>query len=128
MPKIYETRNRVRVHTGKWWKRYRKKPEQFRAFRVHDVGRKGFSQRIAVQLDDGTWVDYGWSFSKEQVEYDAKTKRLFVSDEKAYDILMDLKQNGELRGYVVIPSVQLERLPRIHWDKRRKTPKEVEIV
>ena len=98
MPKIKVTPNRVVIHVGKWWRKYRKEPEEFDAFRIQDVGRPKKSERIAVKLENGKWVTYGWSFSKDQVRYNPDTKELFVFDGKAFDIIKKLKQQGELKG------------------------------
>jgi hypothetical protein len=101
MPKIYETINRVRIHTGPYWRKYKQIPELFEDWRVHDVGRKGKSQRLAVKVR-GKWVNYGWSFDKSQVKFNPRTKTLTVYDRKAYEILMSLKAKGELKGYKII--------------------------
>ena len=98
MPKIKETKNRIIIHVGDYWKKYRKRKETFK-FRIHDVGRKGKSERIAAYIK-GKWVTYAWSFSKDQV---VKVGRnLLVYDDKAYDILKKLKSSGELKGYKII--------------------------
>ena len=56
MPKIKVTPNRVVIHVGKWWRKYRKEPEEFEAFRIQDVGRPKKSERIAVKLENGKWT------------------------------------------------------------------------
>jgi hypothetical protein len=127
MPKIYATANRVRIHTGEWWRKYKKQPEQFKAFRIQDVGRPGYSQRIAVQLDDGRWVNYGWSFSKEQVELIAP-KTLLVKDQKALEILMKLKAEGELKGYKIIAGKTPAEIRKQLGLRQWKLPQEMKIT
>ena len=94
MPKVKETRNRIIIHVGDLWKKYHKHKNSF-IFRIHDVGRKGKSERIAVKYR-GRWRTYAWSFSKDQV---VKVGRnLLVYDDKAYDIIKKLKSSGDLKA------------------------------
>jgi len=100
MPKVKTTRNRIVIHIGDLYRRYhRSKHRKPWVFRVHDVGRSGHSERIAVKYH-GRWRTYAWSFSKQQVKKTGRT--LIVYDDKAYEILSRLKRNGELRGYKII--------------------------
>jgi len=123
-PKIAEDTTRIRIHVGKLWRKYQKKPEAFKNFRLHDIGRPSFSQRISVQLADGTWRTYAWSFSKDQVEYDRKHKILIVKDRKAWKIISKLKKEGELKGIgIVYPLGGGKAFPR-----RIRYPKEVKTV
>ena len=96
MPKVKVTKNRVVVHVGDLWKKYKQGAKM--EFRVHDVGRRGKSERIAVKYR-GRWYDYAWSFDKEQVK--VKGKKLVCYDPKAYEILAYLKKSGDLKGWKV---------------------------
>jgi len=101
MPKVVVTPNRVRVHVDHYWKLYDKHPEWFKEFRRHDVGRDGYTYRVSA-LYRGRWITYAWEFDRNrQVEFKPKTKTFFVFDRKAYMILKNLKERGELKGYRV---------------------------
>jgi hypothetical protein len=100
MPKIYSTDNRVRVHIGNLYREYDRNPKAF-TFRIHDVGRKGYTYRVSAKYK-GRWVTYAWDFSKEQVSWNPKAKTLTVMDRKAYEILKGLKDKGELKGIRLI--------------------------
>jgi len=121
MPRIYETANRVRIHVGNYWKLYDEHPELFEEFRVHDVGRKGMSQRISAKIKDIGWVTYGWSFSKDQVRYDHDKKILYVFDKNALDIINKLKAQGEIKRVKLIKMIDKK-------GKKMKLPKEVAVV
>ena len=106
-PKISETKNRIVVHIAKIWQTYDTKygRENFK-FRVHSVGRKGYTNRIAVKYHN-KWHTYAWSFLKSQVSKSGRT--LICKDKKAYDILSKMKEGGDLRGYKVVMSPYLIR-------------------
>ena len=99
MSKVTETKNRIVVHVEKLWQTYDTKygRENFE-FRVHDIGKKGYTERIAVKYH-GKWHTYAWSFLKSQVSKSGRT--LVCKDKSAYDILFKMKEKGDLKGYKV---------------------------
>lgn len=111
MPNVVVSPNRVRVHLGNYWQLYDKYPERFKNFRRHDVGRDGYTYRMTVQFKrDGEWkwITYAWEFSREQVEYDSKSKRFIVYDRKAYYILRNLRDEGYLKGYKIVKKFRVD--------------------
>ncbi|RLG36582.1 MAG: hypothetical protein DRN91_07620 [Candidatus Alkanophagales archaeon] len=103
MSKVKETPNRVVVHVGDLWKKYHRASPKTRKrwqFRIKDVGRTKHSELILCKPPNKDWQVYGWSFSKKQVR---KGKRsLLVHDAKAFEILQELKESGELRGWKLV--------------------------
>ena len=102
MPKIKETTNRTIVHTGNWWKRYQSaRTKSLWQFRIKDVGRLKHSELILCKPpNSASWHTYAWSFSNQQVK--KNNRKLIVSDKKAFEILMKMKEKGELKGYTVV--------------------------
>ena len=98
MPKITETENRIIVHIGNIWKKGKKYHKDY-DWRVHDIGRKGFTQRIIVKWAN-KWHTYAWSFLKSQVSKSNRT--LICKDKNAYDILSKMKEKGDLKGYKIV--------------------------
>jgi len=102
MPKVKQTANRIVVHTGNWWKCYQSaRTKSLWKFRIKDVGRLKHSELILCKPPhSASWHTYAWSFSNQQVK---KNKRkLMIYDRKAFDILMKMKEKGELKGYAVV--------------------------
>ena len=102
MPKVKQTANRVIVHTGNWWKRYQSaRTKSLWEFRIKDVGRLKHSELILCKPPhSASWHTYAWSFSNQQVK--KNNRKLIVSDRKAFEILMKMKEKGELKGYTVV--------------------------
>ena len=108
MPKVVVTPNRVRVHIGNYYKLYDKHPEMFKEFKRHDVGRNGYTYRVAC-LINGEWRTYAWEFAKHvQVDFNRKSKTFIVYDRKAYNILKQLKEQGELKGYRLLKKFRVD--------------------
>jgi len=122
LPKIKVTKNRIRIHVGNWWKKYKRNPDLFEEFRIHDVGREQKSERVSAKVKGKGWITYAWDFDKSQVEKVGKT--LIVKDQKALEIIQKLKQQGELKGYKILIPVSKARKWKIH---KRKI-KGIEIV
>jgi len=104
MPKVEQTVNRVTVHVGNLWEHYHKASAKTKAlwqFRTKDVGRLKHSELILCKPPYSTsWYTYAWSFSNQQVK--KNNRKLIVYDKKVFEILMKMKEKGELKGYTVV--------------------------
>lgn len=68
-----------KAHITKRYERWRiRNPDKFkkRSFRTHDIGRKGYSKRIAGQLKKtGKWATQSLLISRNEPEYKKKKLR-----------------------------------------------------
>ena len=94
MPKISTSNNRIIIHIGNLWK----KKKQIDEFKIKDPGRVGYFQIILCNYRS-KWHTYAWSFLKSQVSKSGRT--LICKDKNAYDILMKMKEEKDLKGYGV---------------------------
>jgi len=90
------------VHAGNWWQRYQSaKTKALWQFRIKDVGRTKHSELILCKPpNSASWHTYAWSFSNQQVK--KVNRKLIVYDKKAFEILMKMKEKGELKGYGLV--------------------------
>lgn len=122
MPKVKETKNRIIVHVGDAWKTVDKWKKGY-DWATHDVGKKGFTQRIAVRAVEQRrkrgekWQTYAWSFTKKQVAL--KKRSLTCHDKSSCEILGKMHDEGDLKGYALYieEPEAVKRTKQIHRQK-----------
>jgi hypothetical protein len=70
--------------------------DEFKMFRMHDVGKEGHLQRLAGQREDGTWDTQKWLISKKDAHLDGE--RLIPDNEDAKKLIDDMGSIKHLEG------------------------------
>ena len=71
--------------TGEYYRIILRPKEDFTSFRVHDVGRRGHSQRIAGRRRSGSWSTQAWLINKKDARI--SDGKLIADDLQAKKIL-----------------------------------------
>lgn len=98
MPKVEMTNDNIKIHVGDLYKKNEKAKKVLTKFRHHNIGLNSKSKRVSVKYRN-KWKLYSYIFSKGQVTLEKRT--LVVTDKKTLNILLRLKEKGDLKGYGV---------------------------